>query len=233
MVEEAVARREVARASARLDVGRAFPGPAQAFVVAFGRLHREADGGDRGIGAQAQVRPEDVAFGGQVRQGRGHPPGGADELRARVEIVVVGIARVVEEHDEVDVGGVVELPCPHLPHGERDHPAGGGEVVLRHAGQLAARDEWREFGLERRGDGRVGETGQRRRHLLERPDAAEIGERDEERGAPLGLAQARGHVLRGELRRIREEPVERGFRRQRQRLLDPWRFAFEKAAEIG
>jgi hypothetical protein len=217
---------------ARLDVGRALPRPAEAFVVALCRFHGEADGGDGRVGAQAQVGPEDVAAVGHVRQRGGHAAGRADELGAGVEVGVAGVARLVEEHDEVDVGRVVELPCPHLAHGERHHPAGGGEVSLRHARQLAARHEGFEFGAKRGGGGGVGEPCQRVGDRFERPDAAEVGERHEERRAALGGAEAGGGVLRREGGGLGEEAVESGLWREGQGVLAPCGLAVEEAAEV-
>jgi hypothetical protein len=233
MREEAVSRRDVARAGPGLDVGGALPGPAEAFVVALGRLHGHADGRHGGIGAQAQVGPEDVALGGHVGQGGGHAAGRADELGAGLEIGVAGVARLVEEADEVDVGGVVELPCPHLAHRERDEAAGRGQVVLGHAGDLAPREERFEFGAQRRGDGGVCEAGERARHLLERPDAPEVGERGQKRRPALGPAEARCRRRRGEGGGLGEEAVEGVLGGPGEGVGGPVRLAFDEAAEVG
>jgi hypothetical protein len=231
--QEALPCRDIARAGARLDVGRALPGAPEAFVVALGRLHREAHGRDRGVGAQAQVGAEHVAFGGEVRECRGHAAGRADQLRAGLGVVVAREAGFVEEDDQVDVGGIVELSGAHLAHGERHHPAGCGKVRLGHAGDLGPGKERFQFRAQRRGDGSVGEPGERVRHFFERPDAAQIGERGQKRHATLGLPQARPGILGIERGGLGQDCLQRGFGCARQCGLAPFGLAGEEAAEVG
>ena len=102
------------------------------------------------------------------------------------------MAGLVEEHDEVDVGRVVELAGAELAHGEGEHAAGLGDLRLGDAGELAASDLGGDEGLEAELDGAVGEPAERRGDIGEIPGAAEIGERDQERGAAAGDAQRVG-----------------------------------------
>ena len=52
-VEKCLSGGDGAGAGARLDIGGAFPGPAEALVVALGRFGGDADRGDGRVGAQA------------------------------------------------------------------------------------------------------------------------------------------------------------------------------------
>ncbi len=59
-------------------------------------------------------------------------------------------------------------------------------------------------------DGAVGQVGQRAGHLLQRPDAAQIGQRRQQRHPPLGAAQrhAQGiRVQRLQARRLAHDDV--------------------------
>ena len=99
------------------------------------------------------------------------------------------MAALVEEDDEVDVGGVVELARAHLAHGEDEHAGGLGDVGLGDAGELAAGDLVGDEGGEAELGGGVGEGGERAGDGGEVPGAAEVGEGGEERGAALGDAE--------------------------------------------
>ena len=118
-LEEGLAGVDGAGAGAGLDVGGALPGAAEALVVVLGRVGGDADRRHRGVGAEAEVDAEDVALGGDLGEELHELLGDADEAAAEVGIVVGVVAALVEEHDEVDVGGIVELAGAHLAHGER------------------------------------------------------------------------------------------------------------------
>ena len=129
--EEGLAGGDGAGAGAGLDVGGALPGAADALVVVLGRVGGDADRGDGGVGAEAEVDAEDVAGGGDLGEELHQALGDADEALAEVGEVVGVVAALVEEHDEVDVGGVVELARAHLAHGEDEHAGGLGDVRPR------------------------------------------------------------------------------------------------------
>ena len=162
-LEEGLAGGDGAGAGAGLDVGGALPGAADALVVVLGRLGGDADRRHRGVGAQAQVDAEDVALGGDLGEELHQALGDADEAAAELGVVVGVVAGLVEEHDQVDVGGVVELARAHLAHGEDEHAGGLGDVGLGDAGELAAGDlvgdERGEAELRPRG--RRGRSGRR------------------------------------------------------------------------
>ena len=191
-VEEGPAGGDGAGAGAGLDVGGALPGAADALVVVLGRVGGDADRRHRGVGAEAQVGAEDVAFRGDLGEELHELLGDADEAAAELGVVVGVVAALVEEDDEVDVGGVVELAGAHLAHGEDEHAGGLGDVRLGDAGELAAGDLVGDEGGEAELRGGVGEGGERAGDGVEVPGAAEVGERGEERGAALGDAQGVG-----------------------------------------
>ncbi len=193
VLEKGLARVDRAGAGAGLDVGGALPGAAEAFVVVLGGFGGDADRGGRGVGAQAQIGAEDVAVAGDFREHLHQPLGDADEAAAQFAVIVGVVAGLVEEHDQVDVGGVVELEGAHLAHGEHEH-AGGfpGHVVCGDARQLAAAGLVGDEGAERGLHGAVGEAGQGVGDGVQVPGAAEIGKCCEERDPAFGLAQERG-----------------------------------------
>ncbi len=231
-LQEPLARGQIAAAGTGLDIGRPFPGAADAFVIALGRGHRETDRRHRRIGAQPQVGAEDVALGGEVGQKGGHPARHADEGGAGL-LLLPRIARLVEEADEVDVGGIVELSRPHLAHGERDHAARRLGILGRGAGQLAAPDLVGHEPLQRKVGRPVGEPRQCGGHRLERPDAAQIGQSGQKRRAPLGDAQPVAQRGERQISQRVEDPVERGFGGLRQRLAQPGSLADHEAAQVG
>ena len=86
--QKALARGDVACAGARLDVGRSLPCSSKAFVIALGGLHRDRNRRDRGVGAQSEIGPEDIAIGGSLGQGLGHPADDSDETRPCVGVII-------------------------------------------------------------------------------------------------------------------------------------------------
>jgi hypothetical protein len=136
----------------------------------------------------------------------------------------------VEEHDEVDVGGVVQLPCPHLAHGEATIPPAVARSASVHSRQLAARDE----GVESAEGGGGGGVGEAVSASVTSSSARRRRGRRARRGAPRGAWRCggRGGVLRREGRGLGQEAVECGFGREGQRLLAPRGLAFEKAPEV-
>ena len=144
------------------------------------------------------------------------------------------MAGFVEEHDQVDVGGIVELARAHLAHGERKEPGAVGGILGGAAGQLAALDLGGDEADEGRVDRGVGKAGEGVGDLAELPDAAEIGERDEERAAALGPAERIGERRRVFLGAdLGEERLERVLRGGGDRHAEPFGLALGKEAEIA
>ena len=96
----------------------------------------------------------------------------------------------VVEHDEVDVARIVEFARALLAEREHDHAAAG--LRIRRVGierEPAGHGVLAQDKGERCADRRVGEAGQRLRRRDDVPDAADVGERDQERRLALGVAQ--------------------------------------------
>ena len=117
-LEEALAGGNRAGAGAGLDVGGALPGAADALVVVLGRVGGDADRCHRGVGSQPQVDPEDVALGGDLGEELDQVLRDPDGPAAELGIVVRIVAALVEEHDQVDIGRVVELAGAELAHAD-------------------------------------------------------------------------------------------------------------------
>ena len=135
---------------------------------------------DAGIGTQAKVGAEDIAVDGALLEDVDEPLGQPDEEdRRRIGVRDVRYLAVVE-HDQVDVARIVELAGAELAHAEDDEAGAAvgsgwvGELDLAGGVRLAEQE------AHRSADGRIGEVGERLRHLDHVPDAAKIGERDEE-----------------------------------------------------
>ena len=143
-----------------------------------------------GVGAQAQIDAKDIAVGGVVVQHRRHLAGGADEGLAC--IVPVGAKPVlVEQADQVDVRGIVQLGRAHLAHGKDRKPCGRLGIGLCRAGQTATGNLGRSHGAEGQRGGQIGKGGQRASDALQRPHAPKVGQCRQQRHPALGHAQGR------------------------------------------
>ena len=233
--QEALARGEVARAGPRLDVGRAFPAAPLGLVIGKRGAGRDADGRHRRVGAQPQVGAEDVAVLGQVGQCRGRLAGGADQGGAHLGLVAGRVGRVVVEHDQVDVRGIVQLARAHLAHREHEQARRIWRAVGARRGQgrgqFAAPDLVRDMGAEGEVGRPVREVGQPLRHLLDRPDAAEIGERDPQRDPALGPAQGGPQFSGGQC--IHPRRLVRDHVAEAERGWQPVRLAVDQRGEVG
>ncbi len=235
-LEIGVARGDIAGHRAGLDVGGALPGAPDRFVVALGRLHGHADRRGRGRGAEPEVGAEHVALARVLGDQLHQLAGDADVARLGLGEVGGVETVLVEEADQVDVGGVVQLARALLAHG--DHGVAGArvQVVLAETRQAALAQLGAEEKPDGRGERRVGEAGQGVHHLAEAPDAPEIGQPDEERGARLRLAQLAGEGAGlGDLRVPHgvEERVERRLGRRAGGLGQPVGLALDQVAQIG
>src|SRR5690606_29447342 len=107
-LEEGLPRLDRAGAGPRLDEGRALPGATEAFVIVFRRIGGDADRRYRRIGAEPQVGAEDIALGGLLLEELHEALRDADEAAAERAVIGRLVPALVEEDDEVDVGGVVQ-----------------------------------------------------------------------------------------------------------------------------
>ena len=150
IVEQRLARRDVAGAGARLDHGGALPVLPDAFVVGQRRRLRHGDRGRGRIGTQAQIGAEDVAVGGALLQQLHQPLRQPHEHRPRLDVGRQRRRVRVVEDDEIDVAGIVELAAAHLA--ERQHDITAADLRFgmdrraqagRHARLPPAGNAWR------------------------------------------------------------------------------------------
>jgi hypothetical protein len=197
--QELRTRGNVAGDRPRLDHRRAFPVLAQAFVIGLGRQGRERQRRGAGIGPDPQVGAEDIAVGGTFLHRPDQIPGQPHENLLHLFRAVALDALLVEHHDQVDVAGIVELAAAQLAHAENDEPAAVLRPVLVGKGDGAGggggAQQVAGGGVERQ----LGDLGERRRHLLERPLRRDIGQGDQQCGPALEDPQHR-HQL-GKVRR--------------------------------
>jgi hypothetical protein len=83
----------------------------------------------------------------------------------------------VEDRDQVDVGGIVELARAVLAHGEDDIAAVGERYPGKLRDQLAALRQGAQQVRQRGREGGVGEVAQALSHVFERPVSGQVGKR--------------------------------------------------------
>ena len=239
IAEQRLARSNIAGARARLDQRRALPVLAAALVIVERRRRRYRDLGGRRIGPQPQVDAKYVAVGGALLQDFHQAAREADIKLAGLGSRSERRSRRIEKNDEIDVARIIELEGAHLAHGEHDVARSlfGMRGIARR--KLLAPCRVGEKITDRRANGRVRNIGQRARHAHDRPDSANVGQRDQQRRLGLHLAQDAhdfGFVLRRRDRRARfaqermrelhRDPRRRGARNARdRRTRDPTRKA--------
>jgi hypothetical protein len=188
--EERLARHNVARTRPRLDQRGALPILSTALVIVERRRRGDGDLGRGRIGTQPQVDAEHVAVDStllqQLHQRPREPNVKCRRLRSRNE------SFAVVEDDEIDVARIVELAGPHLAHGEHDIAraltAGLKDLELGAALRIA------EQVIDRSADGRVGERSLQVDHLRHRPNAADVGERNQQRRLRLHVPKQAHHL---------------------------------------
>ena len=187
---------QITGAGPRLDPGGPLPCPADTFIVAFGGGHRDADRRDRRVRAQPQIGAKDIAIGGAVRDQR-HHLAGDPQKRGPCLLRVAGIAGFVEQANQVDVGGIVQLARAHLAHRKDHHATGGRGIVGAGTGQSAAADFSGNEVLQAEVHRTVRKVSQRTGHLLQRPDATQIAQRRQQRQPSFGKPQRRAELFGG------------------------------------
>ena len=184
----------VAGAGPGLDHGGAFPGPPFPLVIMQRRLGRDRHLRRGWIRPQPQIDPEHVAVAGALLQQPRHGLRDAHEERRGLEVRGKRRCGRIEEHDQVDVAGIVQFARAHLAHGEHDQPAvvlGFVRVGRRQPPACGLLPQHKAQRRLHRGDR---EIGQRRRHLHHRPDAADVSERNQQRGFRFHPPEQLHHV---------------------------------------
>ena len=118
-----LARPRIAGADARLDHRRALPGAPFPLVIMQRRVGRHRDLRRGRIGPQPQIDAEHIAVAGALLQQPRHRLRDADEERLRLDVLRQRRRVRIEEHDEVDVAGIVQFARAHLAHGEHEQAA--------------------------------------------------------------------------------------------------------------
>ncbi len=192
--QELAAGRDVAGHRPGLDHRRPLPVLAEAFVIDLGRQHRERHRRRARIGTQPQVDAEHVALGGPFLQQLHQVAGQADDVVEQP----VGLAGAhllgIEQDNEVDVAGIVELARPQLAHAEDDQAGVPLGVVGVDEFDVPGRGGAPEHAGGRNPDGGVGEGRKRPGDPLERPIARDVGHRHGQGHAPLGDAKRAADV---------------------------------------
>ena len=130
LLEERLARRDVAGHRPRLDHRGALPVLAAALVVVQRGLDRDRQRRRAGIGPQPQIGAEDIAVLGAVLQDAHEPARQPRKQVGRVHRIDDRRRFRIEEDDQVDVGGEIELVRAELAHAEHD-PAGAFAGIFR------------------------------------------------------------------------------------------------------
>ena len=167
--EEPRACRAVSGDRPRLDEGRPLPILAERLVVVEGEVGGERDRGRAGIGPQPVVDAVDVALGGALLQELRDALRDLGEEGLALDGLVERRGGGVEEHDQIDVAGIVELAAAELAQAQ-DHEARAGLGLLG-VGRVKF-PRARGLKQERVGGGadrRVGEVRQGLRHGREVP----------------------------------------------------------------
>ena len=235
--EEAPSERKVAGRRTRLDQRRALPVLSDRLVIGVGASRREGDRRRSGIGPEPQIDPEHIAVGSALLEEPGERLGDSHQQGRRLDAFGNGGCGRVVEHDDVDIARIVELARAKLAEREHDQAAAGLKVrrvrVEREpAAQRVLAQEERERGADRG----VGETGQGLGGFDHVPDAADIGERDQERRLALGEAERahqRRFVVLGPRGQARDQRFERLMRRSGEQAREPGRILRRQRPEIG
>src|SRR3546814_6884398 len=117
-VEEIATERPVAGDAAGADEGGALPREGTRFIIRDGGVDRERDRSRFGRGAKAEVDAEDITFRIPLLQRLDHPLADTDRRLRRLLAKFHRKSGRIEQQQEVDVRGVVELPATALA--ERD-----------------------------------------------------------------------------------------------------------------
>ena len=158
------------------------------------RLGRDCDLGRGGIGPQPQIDAEHIAVAGALLQQPRHALRDPHEERLRLDVGYQRGGSRIEEHDQVDVAGIIQFARAHLAHGKHDQTASLLRPVEIRGVDAAARDLLPQQKAQRhlhRGDR---EIGQRRGYLHHRPDPADVAQRDQQRGLGLHAPKQMHHI---------------------------------------
>ena len=238
LYEKSLAEPAVTGNRTRLDQSCAFPVLPDGFIIKEGGRQGDSDRGRAGIRAQSQIHAQDIAVGGALLQNFHQAPRHPHEKRRRLVHLRNGLARGIEQNDEIRVARIVQFPGAMLAEREKyDAAALIWRRCVRQV-QFAACCRFTKDEVQGGRDEDVGAFGQRLHHGLGLPDATEIGERHEQRDLLLGAPQeAHEFGFRVGLRLRRDEIpkkfVQPQFRRRREQTNQSARIGRDQLPEIG
>ena len=179
-----------------------------AFVIGERRQHRERERRRGGIGPQPQIGAEDIAVAGALRRGCA-PDRCASRTKNCCRAASPGIAQLrrVEEHDEVDIAGIVELARAELAHAEHDEAAVALRLVRMGEFDFPGGGGCCEKMPHRAAERRLGDGAQGARDTFQRPQPGDVGDGDQQRRPPLSDAQVAHQA--GLVLALGEMPIER------------------------
>ena len=164
----------------------------------FGRRQADRHRRDLARRAQPQINPGDIAIRRQIIQDRHRPPHDAHGGLAGIFAAPARHQFGIVQEDQIGIAAVIEFAAAQLAQRQRHHPAIGRTAFGQRGG---------DGGI----DGAIVEVRKRRRHLLQRPQAGQIGQRHHQRHIAAGGAQARHDRLRIVCRQ-RQRGGDRGIR---------------------
>ena len=117
------ARLFVTRHGARFDERRAFPVLGKAFVITSGGFRAKRNRRRTGIGAQAQIRAENIALRRLLLHHRDQSAGQLDKERADVALARIGRVFRIVQGNQVDVRRIVQFPRAQFAHRQNNQSA--------------------------------------------------------------------------------------------------------------
>ena len=166
----------------RLDHGGTFPVLPDTLVVEFRRLHRHGEWGRARIGAQPEIRAEDVAVGRRFGHELDQEPGATDEMAGKLLVVGQRGRAPVVEQDQVDIAGIIEFAGTEFPHAEYGESRGLRVVA---DAELPVARKLQQDGVRKRGEAARCKGAERTGDTVEGPGFGNVGNADRESSTPF------------------------------------------------
>ncbi len=179
--QEPFARRDVAGDRPGLDEGRPLPVLPGRLVIDIGRGEAERRRRRAGIGAEPVIDPVDIAVAGPLLQELGRALREAGEERRRLQTLLERRDLGIEEDDQVDIAGVIELPPAELAEAEHHETGAGLRVLTVGRVEPSGGGGLEQERVEGRRDRGIGEVRERGGDPFQRPRPADIRERHQKR----------------------------------------------------
>ena len=174
---------------ARLDHRGALPGAPFPLVIIKRGFRRHRHLGRGRIRPQPQVDAEHVAVAGALLQQPRQRLRDPHEKRLRLDVGRQRRRGQIEEHDQVDVAGIIQLARAHLAHREHHQAAAlFGALGIRRLQPAACSLLPQQIAQRRlhRSHREIGQAGGDAHH---RPDPADVAQRDQQCGLRLHAAK--------------------------------------------